>query len=123
MSHKTKRIVALVSVLVILAAGLYAVIYAFGNIAPTYDGSRTDIVALYNDPSSYDNSDPDGVASIIVNENLERTYSANNVNAVVFDFRGYDTLGEAFILLTAVCGTFVILSRYVQSDIKKGDRN
>ena len=34
----------------------------------------------------------------------------NNVAAVVFDFRGYDTLGESFILLTAIAGSFVILA-------------
>ena len=34
----------------------------------------------------------------------------NDVTSVVFDFRGYDTMGEAFILITAVAGTIVILS-------------
>ena len=34
----------------------------------------------------------------------------NNVAAVVFDYRGFDTLGESFILLTAIAGSFVILS-------------
>ena len=42
---------------------------------------------------------------------LEKGMAANSVAAVVFDFRGYDTLGESFILLTAIAGSFVILSR------------
>ena len=31
------------------------------------------------------------------------------MTSVVFDFRGYDTMGEAFILITAVAGSAVIL--------------
>ena len=37
---------------------------------------------------------------------------ANNVvTAVVFDYRGYDTLGEATVLFTAVIGVALILRR------------
>ncbi|MBA4322657.1 MAG: hypothetical protein C0408_07560, partial [Odoribacter sp.] len=39
----------------------------------------------------------------------ERTGSANLVTGVVFDFRGYDTLGEATVLVTAVLGVLTIL--------------
>ena len=39
----------------------------------------------------------------------ERTGSANLVTGVVFDFRGYDTLGEATVLVTAVLGILTIL--------------
>jgi multicomponent Na+:H+ antiporter subunit B len=38
-----------------------------------------------------------------------RTGSANLVTGVVFDFRGYDTLGEATVLVTAVLGVLTIL--------------
>ncbi len=37
------------------------------------------------------------------------TGSANLVTGVVFDFRGYDTLGEATVLVTAVLGVLTIL--------------
>lgn len=107
---KTRKIVTLLSLAVILAAGLYAVIFAFGQ-PHTYAG-ETDVVALWNNPSVYDTKDPDGVADVIVKENLEKTMAANNVAAIVFDFRGFDTLGESFILLTAIAGSFVILSRH-----------
>lgn len=107
---KAKNIVAVVALVIILAGGLFAVINAYTNIPITYDGSDTNVVELYNAPTNYDTSDPDGVADIIVKENLEKTMAANNVAAVVFDFRGYDTLGESFILLTAIAGAFVILS-------------
>jgi len=107
-ARKTVTILALV---VILAFGLVAVINAYSNIPITYDGSDVNVVDLYNDPEHYDVSNPDGVADIIVKENLSKTMAANNVAAVVFDFRGYDTLGESFILLTAIAGAFVIVSK------------
>lgn len=39
----------------------------------------------------------------------EHTKSANLVTGVVFDFRAYDTLGEATVLFTAVIGVLTIL--------------
>ena len=106
-----KRIITLMSLLIILGFGVFAARYAYENIPVTYDGSNTNVVDLYNNPTQYDTSDADGVAAVIVKENLEKTMAANNVAAVVFDFRGFDTLGESFILLTAIAGSFVILSR------------
>lgn len=45
-------------------------------------------------------------------ENGQQETGANNiVGAVVFDYRGYDTLGEATILFTAVIGVGLLLSR------------
>ena len=38
--------------------------------------------------------------------------AANNiVTAVVFDYRGFDTLGEATVLITAVVGVMFVLRR------------
>jgi multicomponent Na+:H+ antiporter subunit B len=39
----------------------------------------------------------------------QMTGSANLVTGVVFDFRGYDTMGEAVVLVTAVLGVLTIL--------------
>lgn len=39
----------------------------------------------------------------------EKTGSVNLVTGVIFDFRGYDTLGEATVLVTAVLGVLTIL--------------
>mgnify|MGYP003334817017 CR=1 FL=1 len=105
----TKKIITLVSLAVILVVGLLAVFNCYRNIPIAYDGSDVNVVDLYNDPENFDVSNPDGVASIIVQENLSKTMAANNVAAIVFDFRGYDTMGEAFILITAVAGSIVIL--------------
>ena len=40
---------------------------------------------------------------------VENTGSVNLVTGVLFDFRGYDTLGEATVLVTAVLGVLTIL--------------
>jgi len=39
----------------------------------------------------------------------QQTGSANLVTGVIFDYRGYDTLGEATILFTAVIGVLAVL--------------
>jgi len=115
---KAKNLVAIIALLVLLVGGIVGVVYAYNNIPITYDGSDTNVVDLYNDPENYDVSDPDGVADVMVKENLSKTMAANNVAAIVFDFRGFDTLGESFILLTAIAGAFVILS--ISKSDKKG---
>ncbi len=42
---------------------------------------------------------------------LEKTGAANLVTSVILDFRGYDTLGEATVLFTAVMGVVAVLRR------------
>jgi multisubunit Na+/H+ antiporter MnhB subunit len=49
------------------------------------------------------------MADAYINGAVERTGSVNLVTGVVFDFRGYDTLGEATVLVTAVLGVLTIL--------------
>ncbi|HZD44029.1 MAG TPA: hydrogen gas-evolving membrane-bound hydrogenase subunit E [Methanomicrobiales archaeon] len=41
----------------------------------------------------------------------ELTATNNIVTAVVFDFRGFDTLGEATVLFTSVIGTGILFRR------------
>jgi multisubunit Na+/H+ antiporter MnhB subunit len=42
---------------------------------------------------------------------LSKTGAANLVASVILDFRGYDTLGEATVLFTAVIGVVVVLRK------------
>ena len=51
----------------------------------------------------------EGSSKEIINKTTEDTKAQSTVSAIVFDFRGYDTLGEAIVLFTAVCGTYTIL--------------
>lgn len=44
--------------------------------------------------------------------NAQRETGANNiVTSIVFDYRGYDTLGEATVLFTAVSGVLLALRK------------
>lgn len=115
---KCKKIVLLASLAVILVCGICSAVRMAGS-APTYDGSKTDVIGLYEDPGSYDNSTADGAATIIVNENLDKTASDNVVFSVVFNFRGYDTLGESFILIAAIAGCLVILRKAAKAAPEK----
>jgi multisubunit Na+/H+ antiporter MnhB subunit len=54
----------------------------------------------------------EGVANLMVKDTVEKTGAINAVTAIVFDFRGYDTLGESFVLFTAVSGAAVILRKH-----------
>lgn len=105
-----KKALGAIALLAILACGIYAAgaMYQSGT---TYDGSKTDVVELYNEPQNYDTTNPDGIADVIVKENLNKTAATNVVFSVVFNFRGYDTMGESFILVAAISGSVVILRK------------
>lgn len=105
-----KKFLTWFSLAVILFSGVYACV-VMADMPRTYNGqdAAVPVYDLMNDPSSYDDSSADGAAAAIVQQNLDKTHAVNNVTAVVFDFRGYDTMGEAFILITAVAGSMVIL--------------
>ena len=99
---------------VCLGVILFACIFACTDLASmprTYEGQNAavSVYQLQQDPMSYDDSTADGAAAAIVQQNLEKTHAVNDVTSIVFDFRGYDTMGEAFILITAVAGSAVIL--------------
>ena len=64
--------------------------------------------ALLIHPFGYPSSEMDDY----IIENTQQETGANNaVTAVVFDYRGYDTLGEATILFTAVTGVVMLFRR------------
>ena len=47
----------------------------------------------------------------IIDNTQADTGADNGVTAVVFDYRGFDTLGEATVLFTAVAGVIVLFRR------------
>ena len=51
----------------------------------------------------------------------EETGSNNIVTGVVFDYRGFDTLGEATVLFTSIVGAFVILRRRGRKHKRESD--
>lgn len=105
-----KKFLTWVCLAVFLLVGINAAV-TMASLPRTYDGSQANVPVyeLRQDPASYDDSSADGAAAAIVQQNLDKTHAVNDVTSVVFDFRGYDTMGEAFILMTAVAGATVIL--------------
>ena len=95
----------------ILLVGFVTASVCMGKLAPTYDPDRVTVpvAELQEAPENYDDAEVDGAAAAIVQQNLAKTRAVNDVTSIVFDFRGYDTMGEAFILITAVAGSAVIL--------------
>ncbi len=49
------------------------------------------------------------VAKEYIEQGLKKTGATNLVAAIILDFRGYDTLGEATILFTAVMGVLAVM--------------
>jgi multisubunit Na+/H+ antiporter MnhB subunit len=45
-----------------------------------------------------------------VRDTVEDTGAVNSITAVVFDYRAFDTLGEATVLFTAAAATAAVLS-------------
>ena len=117
-----KKFLTWVCLAVFLLVGINAAV-TMASLPRTYDGSQANVPVyeLRQDPASYDDSTADGAAAAIVQQNLDRTHAVNDVTSVVFDFRGYDTMGEAFILMTAVAGTTVIL--FTKKIAKKEEKN
>ena len=116
-----KKFLTWVCLGLILFAGVFASVN-LNDMPRTYTSQYAPkpVYQLMQDPESADEDAlVDGAAAAIVNQNLKNARAVNDVTSVVFDFRGYDTMGEAFILITAVAGTMVIL--FNKKEEKKED--
>jgi multicomponent Na+:H+ antiporter subunit B len=89
---KTDRrsILNLVTVFIVIAGMFYFFLLAIENLDPL--GAHTL-----------------RMSETYVNGAVEKTGSVNLVTGVLFDFRAYDTLGEAVILYTAALGVLTLL--------------
>lgn len=107
-----KKFLTYVCLGIVLVAGVFGAI-TMGGMAPTYDGTKAtvSVYELQQNPDAYDDSTGDGAAAIIVQQNLAKTHAVNDVTSIVFDFRGYDTMGEAFILMLTISGVIVLLRK------------
>lgn len=87
-----KEIFAVVSVLIfILTFGMFAV-WSLHHIPP------------FGEPLML-------VSKEYIANGLKETGAANVVSSVLFDYRGYDTLGEATVLFTAIIGAIAVLRK------------
>jgi multicomponent Na+:H+ antiporter subunit B len=63
----------------------------------------------------------DAPSSTYLREGLQQTGAANIVTAVLLDYRGYDTLGEATVLFCAVMGAISVLRRNARARLALAD--
>lgn len=61
------------------------------------------------------------VSKTYIENGLKETGAANLVSAIILDYRGYDTLGEATILFTAVIGALAVLRVTGRKKKEKGN--
>lgn len=62
---------------------------------------------------------PESASQTYISEGLKKTGAASLVTAVILDFRGYDTLGEATVLFTSIMGATVILRRKAKNTLSE----
>ena len=105
--NNRRTLIALAALMVILIMGAVCAA-GLDSLTPTFAGD-VDVYALQQDPQAYDLSNADGAAHVIVAKNLAETDAKNVCFSVVFNFRGYDTMGESFILIAALSGSLCIL--------------
>jgi len=61
-------------------------------------------------------------SKIYISEGLDKTGAANVVAAIILDYRGYDTLGEATVLFTSILGATVILRAKSRKLVEEPDK-
>jgi multisubunit Na+/H+ antiporter MnhB subunit len=81
---------AVIAVFLVYSVSTFSEIHEFGNP----DQNKTPEMDQY-----------------IIDNTQNETGADNGVTAVVFDYRGFDTLGEATVLFTAVAAVILIFRR------------
>jgi multisubunit Na+/H+ antiporter MnhB subunit len=62
---------------------------------------------------------PEAASATYVKNGLKDTGAANVVAAIILDYRGYDTLGEATVLFTSIIGATVILRERARKPLEE----
>ncbi|WP_309493034.1 hydrogen gas-evolving membrane-bound hydrogenase subunit E [Candidatus Hecatella orcuttiae] len=71
------------------------------------------IAAFYLPPFG---AHPFPVGQYYVERSLEEVKAWNSVQAIIWEYRGYDTLGETAVLFAAVLGVVTLFRRMVKSE-------
>ena len=67
----------------------------------------------------HDNPKADAIAERYLEEGLEETGAVNIVAGMILDYRAFDTLGESFVLFTALACSTILLRAGRKNDKKK----
>ena len=86
-----------ISLLVVFASFIYIA------VNPGDFGGKTGEHLVFGEPKYSDMDD------YFIHNGQNQSAANNIVTSIVFDYRGYDTLGEASVLFTAVLGVGIVL--------------
>jgi len=100
-----RKLLLCIALMVLLAALLYA------TVNPADFGYSTDEHLVFGEPRYTDMDD------YFIHNGQNQTAANNIVTSIVFDYRGFDTLGEASVLFTAVLAVGMVL-RALRRDAK-----
>jgi len=93
----------------VLLAGGVLLVAAFLAISGTGQGGQ---IPPFGQPvltHAADATVPPGVSADYLAKSAEETGAANSVMGVLLDYRAYDTLGEATVILASILGVYAIL--------------
>ncbi len=79
-----------------LSVGLGCIVIVFGFM----------VFSIFN--QGFNQWDRKSIASFFINQGWRQLSATNTVTTIVWEYRGYDTLGEESILFTAAMGVFAI---------------
>lgn len=63
------------------------------------------------------------VSEFYLNQAKNYTHAANIVASIILNFRGYDTLGEATVLFTAVVGVLVVMRKKGRKKLEEKEKD
>ena len=93
----------------VLLAGGVLLVAAFLAVAGTGQGGQMPPFGQPVLTNAADAPVPPGVSADYLAKSSEETGAANSVTAVLLDYRAYDTLGEATVILASILGVYAIL--------------
>ena len=65
---------------------------------------------------SFGDPDHSAMDEYFIQHGQEQTAANNIVTAVLFDYRGFDTIGESTVLFTAVVGVGLMFRKFMRGD-------
>jgi multicomponent Na+:H+ antiporter subunit B len=93
----------------VLLAGGVLLVAAFLAVSGTGQGGQLPPFGQPVLTNAAESTVPPGVSADYLAKSAEETGAANSVMAVLLDYRAYDTLGEATVILASILGVYAIL--------------
>lgn len=106
------------SISIFLTMGFYTIKVA-AELPSTYNAENTKVYELQRMPDNYAIETANGSSEIQVKINLEATGANNVVNAIIYEFRSFDSLIIIVLMLT----TIIIITSLFQKEDREEHEN